>query len=185
MYGQAGININDSAETAYEKVSPYIKSEAEFKKKSDELDLQIKQAQLSAAKKSKSSSGGSSSSGNSKVVTMEDGTKVDVTTVWGVEALVNAGYGLSDIATSLSKDYKLTQASIKSLVSGYIGKTMEGQMGNEGYVSYETYNRLKDDWSNVYGSTTNFDKTYSKYVNTKDNSYKKGYNLDSSGGRSF
>lgn len=52
MYPEAGISIADSWATAYEKVSPYIANEKDFEKKSNDLDLQLKQAQISATGRS-------------------------------------------------------------------------------------------------------------------------------------
>jgi len=52
MYPEAGVNINDSWDTAYEKVSPFIANEKEFETKMNNLDLQLKQAQIAATGRS-------------------------------------------------------------------------------------------------------------------------------------
>lgn len=67
MYPEAGVNINDSWATAYEKVSPYIKSEKDFEKQATELELQLKKAQISATNRSNTGSGSSGSTYESGV----------------------------------------------------------------------------------------------------------------------
>lgn len=67
LYPGAGVNINDSWDTAYEKVSPYITSEKDFEKQSNELDLQLKKAQIAATGRSNRSSGSSTSTYESGV----------------------------------------------------------------------------------------------------------------------
>jgi hypothetical protein len=56
MYPEAGVSITDSWATAYEKVSPYIANEKDFEKKSNDLDLELKKAQISATGRSNRSS---------------------------------------------------------------------------------------------------------------------------------
>jgi len=164
MYPEAGVNINDSWETAYEKVSPYIKDEKDFEKKSNDLDLQLKRAQIASA--------GRSGSGSNTPASYDEWTL----------AGGQAGTGMSYaqyLAQGRSGSTTYTNSDIEQSIKADWGE--QNKFGQDKKVSWESYEEGLQTWVQYNKDVSDFYALFpvSDYLDSSNQSiFNERHNLD-------